>query len=168
MFHLMTIREIQHAIKHGHPERMQRMIKFWMPMFYTGGSYNYANESMELLCNLIHDWPADVSPILRAGMLMNNWGGLTNFKETDIRVEQFNKIIKSHVHRVNARPGFLEKITPAIGHVQELAEKMFEDLGVNDENSEITDNIQGLEYELDSLNHELLLDNDRPQLTLWH
>jgi hypothetical protein len=55
MHDLMTMREMRHAVKHGHPERMQRMIKYWVPMFYAGGGYNYANECMELLHNLIHD-----------------------------------------------------------------------------------------------------------------
>ncbi|KAJ7888699.1 hypothetical protein B0H14DRAFT_1194117 [Mycena olivaceomarginata] len=97
MHDLMTVREIRHAIKHGHPERMQRMLKYWTPMFYAGGSYNYANESMELLHNLEHDWPEETALVLRAGMLMNNKGTAAKFKETDIRVEQFNKsaIVKS-------------------------------------------------------------------------
>ncbi|KAJ7213112.1 hypothetical protein GGX14DRAFT_534293 [Mycena pura] len=134
MHDLMTLREMRHAIKYGHPERMERILKYWTPMFYAGGSFNYANESMELLHNLNHDWPPDISPILRGGMLINNKDGKAgNFKETDIRVEQLNKSIKSHARGANASPGLLEKITPAIGHVQELTEKMFDDLGVNDE-----------------------------------
>ncbi|KAJ7026701.1 hypothetical protein C8F04DRAFT_966073 [Mycena alexandri] len=133
MHDLMTIREMRHSIKHGHPERMEHMLKFWTPMFYAGGGYNYANEGMELLHNLTHDWPVEISPILRGGMLMTNRGGPANHKETDIRVEQFNKTIKSHAHGANASPGLLEKITPAIGHVQHLTEQIFEDLGVNDE-----------------------------------
>ncbi|KAJ7802254.1 hypothetical protein B0H14DRAFT_3092260 [Mycena olivaceomarginata] len=133
MHDLMTLREIRHAIKYGHPERMEHMLKYWTPMFYAGGSFNYANESMELLHNLNHDWPPDISPILRGGMLINNQGKPGSFKETDIRVEQLNKSIKSHVHGVNASPSLLEKITPAIGYVQELTEQIFDDLGVNDE-----------------------------------
>ncbi|KAJ6626326.1 hypothetical protein B0H10DRAFT_1941890 [Mycena sp. CBHHK59/15] len=103
-------------------------------MFYAGGSYNYANESMELLHNLNHDWPSEILPILRGGMLMNNQGKHAKFKETDICVEQFNSTIQSNAHSANARPGLLEKITPAIGHIQELTEQLFEDLGVEDEN----------------------------------
>ncbi|KAJ7257349.1 hypothetical protein C8J57DRAFT_1074436 [Mycena rebaudengoi] len=135
MHDLMTIREMRHAVKHGHPERMERMLKYWTPMFYAGGSYNYANELMELLHNLKHDWPADISPILRGGMLMNNDGGSAKFKETDIRVEQFNGSVKSHAHGANARPALLEKITPALGHVQELTEQMCTDLGIDHVNN---------------------------------
>ncbi|KAJ7667161.1 hypothetical protein B0H17DRAFT_1162454 [Mycena rosella] len=80
--------------------------------------FNYANELIELLHNLNHDWRSDISPILRNGKA-------TTFKETDIRVEQFNKTIKSHAHGANSRP--------AIGHIQELTEQIFEDLGVSDE-----------------------------------
>ncbi|KAJ6465270.1 hypothetical protein C8R45DRAFT_1173671 [Mycena sanguinolenta] len=134
MHDLMTLREMRHAIKHGHPERMERMLKYWTPMYYAGGGYNYANERMELLPNLNHDWPADISPILRGGMIMNNAGGPTSFKETDIRVEQFNKSIKSHAHGVNARPALLEKITPALGHVQNLTDQLCAELGVDIEN----------------------------------
>ncbi|KAJ7615915.1 hypothetical protein FB45DRAFT_981499 [Roridomyces roridus] len=115
---LMTLREMRHAIKHGHPERMERMLKYWAPMYYAGGGYNYANGLMELLHNLKHDWPAEISPILRAGMLMNTVGESSSFKETDLR---------SHVHGVNARPALLEKITPALGHI-------CQDVGVDTEN----------------------------------
>jgi hypothetical protein len=130
MHDLMTMREMRHAVRHGHPERMQRMIKYWAPMFYAGGGYNYANECMELLHNLIHDWPKDTATILRNGMLVNTTGDPRKFKETDIRVEQFNKTIKSHTSGANARPGVLEKITPALGHVQGLTEQLFLDLGL--------------------------------------
>lgn len=66
-------------------------------------------------------------------MLINSQGKAGTFKETDIRVEQLNKSIKSHARGVNASPGLLEKITPAIGYVQELTEKMFDDLGVHED-----------------------------------
>lgn len=79
MHDLMTLREMRHAIKYGHPERMERILKYWTPMFYAGGSFNYANESMELLHNLNHDWPSDISPILRGGMLINNKQVLAKF-----------------------------------------------------------------------------------------
>ncbi|KAJ7356531.1 hypothetical protein DFH08DRAFT_688215 [Mycena albidolilacea] len=138
MHDLMTMREMHHSIKHGHPERMECMLKYWTPMFYAGGSFNYANESMELLHNLIHDWPSDISPILQGGMFMNTQGKPTTFKETDIWVEQFNKTIKSHAHGTNARPSLLQKITPAIGHIQELTEQIFENMGVEDENQHHT------------------------------
>ncbi|KAJ7017268.1 hypothetical protein C8F04DRAFT_979707 [Mycena alexandri] len=134
MHDLMTLREMRHAVKHGHPERMERMLKYWAPMYYAGGGYNYANELMELLHNLKHDWPREISPILRGGMIMNNGGRATSFKETDIGVEQFNGSIKSHAHGVNARPALLEKITPALGHVQELTDQICIDLGIDIEN----------------------------------
>ncbi|KAK7052375.1 hypothetical protein R3P38DRAFT_3595082 [Favolaschia claudopus] len=139
MHDLMTMREMRDAIKFGHPDRVERMLKYWTPIFYAGGSYNYANELMELLHNLVHDWPPETAQILRAGMFMNNQGKRRTFKETDIRVEQFNKSIKSHAHGSNARPGLLEKITPAIGHIQELTEKMFDELGVFDADQRHTD-----------------------------
>ncbi|KAJ7679454.1 hypothetical protein DFH06DRAFT_974581 [Mycena polygramma] len=71
-------------------------------------------------------------------MLMNNVGGPTNFKEADIRVEQYNGSIKSHAHGVNARPALLEKITPALGHVQELTDHVCIELGVDIENKHHT------------------------------
>ncbi|KAK6984408.1 hypothetical protein R3P38DRAFT_2575985, partial [Favolaschia claudopus] len=71
---LMTLREMRHAIKHGHPSRVRRMLKYWAPMFYAGGSYNYAHETMELLHNIIHDWPTQTAEILEAGMIFNTRG----------------------------------------------------------------------------------------------
>ncbi|KAK7025885.1 hypothetical protein R3P38DRAFT_3316432 [Favolaschia claudopus] len=112
MHNLMTMREMRHAavlrgsVKHGHSERVQRMLKFWTPIFYAGGSYNYANKLMELLHNLTHDWPPETAEVLRAGMFMNTQGKRTTFKDTDFRVEQFNS--KGHCHSVNVRPVFDE------------------------------------------------------------
>ena len=84
MLHLTTLREMQHAIKHGHPKRIQRIIKFWLPMFYAASSYNYANECMELLHNVIHDWPKDYAQIAFNGMLVNPTGKPGSCKPTDI------------------------------------------------------------------------------------
>jgi hypothetical protein len=105
-------------------------------MFYVGGSFNYANEAMELLHNLNHDWPSDISPILRGGMFMNNQGKRDTFKETDIRVEHFNKNIKSHAH------------------------------GANLNFPSDTDNIADDIAELEQLDRELMLDNERPKLSI--
>ncbi|KAF8223957.1 hypothetical protein L208DRAFT_1425929 [Tricholoma matsutake] len=130
MHDLMMMQEMRHAVRHGHPEQMQQMIKYWAPMFYAGGGYNYANECMELLHNFIHDWLKDTATILCNGMLVNTTGDPRKFKETDIWVEQFNKTIKSHTSSANARLGVLEKITPALGHVQGLTKQLFLDLGL--------------------------------------
>ncbi|KAF8128811.1 hypothetical protein K438DRAFT_1645168 [Mycena galopus ATCC 62051] len=71
-------------------------------------------------------------------MIMNA-GRATSFKETDIRVEQFNNSIKAHAHGVNARPALLEKITPALGHVQNLTDQICVELGVDIENKHHAD-----------------------------
>ncbi|KAJ7506208.1 hypothetical protein B0H11DRAFT_2169972 [Mycena galericulata] len=123
---LMTLREMRHAIKHGHPGRIRRMLKYWAPMFYAGGSYNYAHETMELLHNIIHDWPKQTAEILEAGMLFNTKGGPADFLEGDMGVEHFNDVIKEHVHGSNASPALLEKI--------HLTAQMYRDLGVEDLN----------------------------------
>ncbi|KAF9542265.1 hypothetical protein CPC08DRAFT_738717 [Agrocybe pediades] len=127
---LMSIREMQHAIKHGHPQRIRRVIKYWLPMFYAAGSYNYANECMELLHNNLHDWPKDYAAAAFNGMLVNPSGQPDGFKPTDIRVEHLNDRIKERAHGSNATPEILEKITPAMGHVQDLTNKIFNELGV--------------------------------------
>ncbi|KAE9387960.1 hypothetical protein BT96DRAFT_1004649 [Gymnopus androsaceus JB14] len=46
---IMTMREMRHAIKHGHPTRMLQMFKYWGPMFHAGGRYNYGHEMMDLV-----------------------------------------------------------------------------------------------------------------------
>lgn len=130
MHDLMTLREMRYAIKHGHPERILRTLKFWTPMFYAGGSYNYSHECMELIHNLVHDWPKDSAQMLLAGMLINTSGRADGFKEGDLGVEHLNDNIKARAHGVNASPHLLEKITPAIGQVQELTINFFEELGV--------------------------------------
>lgn len=134
MHDLMTLREMQHAIKHGHPQRIARMIKYWLPMFYVGGSYNYANECMEVLHNIVHDWPKDYASVAFNGMLVNPRGKPDGFKPTDINVEHLNDHIKERAHGPNITPDVLEKITPAIGHVSLLSDQLFEDIGVEGTN----------------------------------
>ncbi|KAK6966269.1 hypothetical protein R3P38DRAFT_3338170 [Favolaschia claudopus] len=96
MHDLMTMMEMRDAIK---------MLKYWTPMFYAGGSYNYSNELMELLHNLIHDWPPETAHVT----VERN-----TFKETDIRVEQFNKSIK-------------------LMHMAAMQDRVYDELGVFDQ-----------------------------------
>lgn len=134
MHDLMSLREMRHAIKHGHPERIRRMLKYWTPMFYAGGGYNYANECMELLHNLEHDWPKDSAKVLLAGMLVNTTGQADGFLEADLDVEHLNGDIKAHAHGCNATPKLLEKTAPAIGNAHALVANIFRELGVDDLN----------------------------------
>lgn len=127
---LMTICNMRHAIKHGHLHRIVRMLKYWSPMFYAGGSSNYANELMELLHNLEHDWPKDFAQIQLAGMLVNTSGEEDGFLEADLDVEHLNGDIKERAHGPNATPKLLEKITPAIGPCKELTARTFKAMGV--------------------------------------
>jgi hypothetical protein len=134
MHDLMTIRKMCHAIKHGHPQRILHMIKYWCPMFYAAGSYNYSNECMELLHNVVHDWPKDYAGVAFNGMLVNPTGKPGRFKETNIRVEHLNDKVKARGHGPNATPELLEKVTPALGHVHILTEQLYEELGVEQQN----------------------------------
>ncbi|KAF8964882.1 hypothetical protein BDZ97DRAFT_1806411 [Flammula alnicola] len=134
MHDLMLLREMRHAIKHGHPTRIHRIVRFWTPMFYAGGSFNYANEFMELLHNMEHDWPSDSAQVAFNGMLVNSTGKPGNFKEADIRCEHLNDDIKAHAHGVNATPESLEKSTPALGHIGKLTDQLYHDLGIEDQN----------------------------------
>ncbi|KAG5640172.1 hypothetical protein DXG03_000753 [Asterophora parasitica] len=95
------------------------MTKYWTPMFYASGSYNYANECMELFHNITHDWPpaADFASVAYNGMLENPSGERGKFKPTDIRVEHLDNDIKERAHGSNATPAIREKTTPALGHI---------------------------------------------------
>jgi hypothetical protein len=129
-FDLMTLREMIHSIKYGHPTRMLRMVKFWAPMFYAGRSYNYAHECMELLHNYYHDWPRDSADVMLAGMLVNTTGEIDGFLEGDLDGEHLNKKVKGKTDKPNVTPDTLAKITPALGHIRHVAERLFADLGV--------------------------------------
>ncbi|KAK7473220.1 hypothetical protein VKT23_001318 [Stygiomarasmius scandens] len=131
MHDLMTVREMRHGIKYGHPKRIERMLKYWMPMYYAGGGYNYSNELMELLHNLIHDWPKDSAKVLSAAMLVNNSGEPDGFTEADLDVEHLNRSIKGHIAGPNVTPRYLENIVPAIGPVSELHNQLLSDIGIN-------------------------------------
>lgn len=135
LFHnLMTMHETRPAIKYGHPERLKRMFKYYVPMFYGGGSYNYSNKLMELLHNMEHDWPPECANITFDGMIVNTTGKEAAFTEGDICVEQMNDSIKEKAHGVNASPEYLEKITPALGVLHHLTEHVYADLGVEEIN----------------------------------
>ncbi|KIJ06175.1 hypothetical protein PAXINDRAFT_92403, partial [Paxillus involutus ATCC 200175] len=133
MHDLMTLREMRHAIKHGHPSRILCMLKYWTPMFYAGLSYNYANECMELLHNVQHDWPLDSAKILWAGMLVNNTGREDGFVEADLNVEHLNKRIQGRTRGPNVSTHTLEKAAPAMGHIRHLTDQIFHDMGVEDQ-----------------------------------
>ncbi|KIY72127.1 hypothetical protein CYLTODRAFT_389379 [Cylindrobasidium torrendii FP15055 ss-10] len=130
MHHLMTLREMRHAISMGHPSRILTILKHWMPMFYAAKSYNYAQEMMELLCNLIIEWPDDTSRVMQFGMLFNGQGRRHHHKEADIANEQYNKTIKSHIHGTNSSPTSLQTHAPAQAHLEELTDNLFDALGV--------------------------------------
>ncbi|KAF8998376.1 hypothetical protein BDQ17DRAFT_1391746 [Cyathus striatus] len=128
LFHdILTLREMHDAVKQGHPTRVLHIIKFWMPMFYAAGCYNYSNECMEMLHNIIHDWPTPYADIAFKGMFFNPQGWVEDFKPTDIRVEHLNDCIKERAH-------VLEKIVPAMGYVQDLTDHIFDEMGVEDLN----------------------------------
>ena len=148
MHDLMTLREMQHAIKHGHPQQILRMIKFWLPMFYAAGSHNYANECMELLHNFTHDWPMDYAHVAFNGMLVNPSGKPDGWKPTDIRVEHLNDKIKECAHGSNVTPEVLKKTPLALGHVQALTDQLFEDLGVEKINQDHASVLQHKDVEL--------------------
>ncbi|KAF8168390.1 hypothetical protein B0H34DRAFT_645973 [Crassisporium funariophilum] len=135
LFHsVMTATEMQSAIKLGHMGRVVRVLKIWLPMSYAAGSYNYANKTMELLHNIIHDWPKPYTNIARDRMLVNPLGKRTGFKPTDICVKHLNDHIKEKAHGSNATPEVLEVITPAMGHISQFMDQLFEDLGVQLQN----------------------------------
>lgn len=131
---LMTLEEMHDAVKRGHPTRALRTIKFWMPMYYAAGSYNYSNECMETLHNVTHDWPTPYSDVAFKGMFFNPRGRIEDFKSTDIRCEHLNDRVKERAQGPNANPSVLEKVVPAMGHLQNLTDKVFEQLGVEDTN----------------------------------
>lgn len=99
-------------------------------MFYAGGGYNYSNELMELLHNLIHDWPKDTALVALGGMLVNTTGKPNRFCEADINVEHVNLNSKGFVRGTNATPQCLKTITPVIGKLDDLSAWIFSELGV--------------------------------------
>ncbi|KAJ8087328.1 hypothetical protein PM082_006158 [Marasmius tenuissimus] len=127
---LMTLREMRHAIMHGHPLRILSILKYWAPMFYTGGGFNYAQETMEILHNVTHDWPKDSASVLLAGMLCNTQGNSDSFKECDLLNEHCNKTIKDHIDGANTTPTTLQHQSPALGHLQVLRDTVYSELGV--------------------------------------
>ncbi|KAF9002736.1 hypothetical protein BDQ17DRAFT_1482273, partial [Cyathus striatus] len=121
LFHnISTLREMHDAVKQGHPTHVLHMIKYWMPMFYATGCYNYANECMETFHNIIHDWPMPYADVAFKGMFFNPQGHNEDFNPTDICVEHLNDHIKEYTHGTNVTPMILEKIVPAMGYVQNL------------------------------------------------
>ncbi|KAF7968891.1 hypothetical protein HWV62_28926 [Athelia sp. TMB] len=126
---LMTLREMRHAIKYGHPTRISRILRYWTPMFYAGRGYNYSHELMELMHNETHDWPRDSADVIIAGMLVNPSGEDGNFLEGDLDCEHLNEKIKGRTHEPNITPATLAKITPALGHARHLTDRLYQEVG---------------------------------------
>ncbi|TFK17032.1 hypothetical protein FA15DRAFT_711190 [Coprinopsis marcescibilis] len=134
----MLLQEMEDSIKRGHPTRITQTLKFFLPMFYAAGSYNYANETMELLHNVEHDWPKDFATAGVSAMLVNLRGCHEDFKATDIRVKHLNDDIKEHTDGSNATPAVLKKITPALGHIKQSTDTLYEELGIEQTNQKHT------------------------------
>src|SRR6267154_3260970 len=117
-------------------------------MFYAAGHYNYAHECMELLHNLIHDWPSKYAEVALNGMIINPSGQPAAFKPTDIHVEHLNYRIKERAHGTNATPDLLEKYTPVMGYVRSLTDRISRELGVESRNQVHAHVTQRLDIEL--------------------
>lgn len=127
---LMQLRELTMGIKMGHRGRIVRCLKYLYPIFYAGGSYNYAAEVGDLLHNIEHDWPKESVPVLVGGLVMNTSGRPDGFKDVDLGGEHYNGDIKEQAHGTNMTPQVLNQITPALGPVSVLADNLFRELGV--------------------------------------
>ncbi|KAG8938531.1 hypothetical protein FRC04_008352 [Tulasnella sp. 424] len=132
---LMIIRELTHAIKHGHLTRIVRCLKYMYPMFHAGGSYNYAAEVGEFLHNVVHDWPKESVQTLVGGLLVNTTGRSDGFKETDLNGEHYNRRLKQRTKGSNMTPKILSAISPALGWLGELNERLFPELGAEHQNT---------------------------------
>jgi hypothetical protein len=108
-------------------------------MFQARKGSNYANKLMDLLQNLVHDWPANAAQAYLEGMLINPKGKLGQFHKTDLFVEHFNKVIKELLQGPNTTPELLAKQTAAIFPVKGLIDCMFADLGVKAQDSRHSD-----------------------------
>lgn len=122
--------ELTSSVKLGHPTRLLGCLKLTYPIFYAGGSYNYASEIGELLHNVTHDWPPDSAEILVSSLLVNTTGRPDGFKELDIHGEHENDVIKAHTKGPNMTPNTLGQLSPAMGVIAEITANHYEELGV--------------------------------------
>jgi hypothetical protein len=129
-FNLMMLQEIKTAIKCGYPSHIVHVLKFWNPIFYGGGSYNYSHETMKLLYNYKHDWPQEAANTVFASMLVNLLEEEGQFKEGDMDVEHYNRKSKDHTDDPNCTPKTLEEITPAIDIIWNTSAKLYSELGI--------------------------------------
>jgi hypothetical protein len=85
---------------------------------------------MDLLHNLMHNWPANLVKVLLGTMLVNPKARAGGFYEADFLNEHYNKLIKELIQGSKVAPELLNRQTAAIAPVWDLTDTLFSDLGV--------------------------------------
>jgi hypothetical protein len=92
-------RVFQHAVRHGDPGLVLRVIKYWLYSFRGAGMTNYARESMEVLVQ----WESGeldnaMKDALERTWFYNRWGDPTRFIASDLHLEHLNYYLKVRIH----------------------------------------------------------------------
>ncbi|KAI0038309.1 hypothetical protein FA95DRAFT_1551310 [Auriscalpium vulgare] len=113
--------ELRHGIKFGDTGSMEDTLPYLLCRFAGGGNHKYANEVLELLQSLHHEWPKELSTFVRErAWLVNMKGHRDSFLPVDMAQEHNVKDVKVTYRSQGPNAGWdlLYKRGPAIPRVR--------------------------------------------------
>ncbi|KAI0354104.1 hypothetical protein OH77DRAFT_1457194 [Trametes cingulata] len=127
----LLLREFTDAIKVGDSGRVVTILKLWALSFRGSGRTKYAYETMHLIHNLTHVWPAPLRRIVLQNWLVNPTGKAEAWVEVDLMQEHLNFWTKTiyKAHGSGASWEWLSMISPCIGILRRIATQINSDLG---------------------------------------
>lgn len=110
------------AIREGDGERVFLYYRYLLPLFINAGRRNYANESLNLLCQYYFDLPPRMSQQLIWCRFINTAGVKGRNIPCDQHLEHLNRILKGTIHGLGANKsseGFVRR-SKALGVMNEI------------------------------------------------
>lgn len=87
----LLLQVFQHAIKHGDPGLVLRVLKFWVYSFRGAGSTNYARECLEIFVQWNSgELTEEAKEALETSWFYNRWGKPGRFIASDQYLEHLN------------------------------------------------------------------------------
>ena len=82
--------DLRDAIRYENGPHIVRQWKIWLPRFVGTGKKNYATEAVNLLANLLADFPKHIAYITKNNRTVNTHGKIGHGKPVDQMIEHYN------------------------------------------------------------------------------
>lgn len=121
------------AIKEGDGNRVLQYYRYLLPVFINAGRRNYANESLNLLCQYHFDLPPQMAQQLIWSRFVNTVGIRGRNIPADLHLEHLNRILKGTVEGLgsNKSKEGIVRCSKALGVVHATLKKYDEDNNIS-------------------------------------